>query len=199
MSGSSLSSDHPVDRADVTQLLHEFTAGEQEALEELLPLVYERLRHLARMQLSGERSDHTLRTTALVHEAYLKLVRHHDVDWQDRAHFFAVASRAMRQVLIEYARGKAAQKRGGGAHRLSLNEVTLRPEERADALVALDEALTRLKDVDERQSRVVEFRFFGGLSVEEAAVILDVSPSTVKRDWRTAKAWLYREMRQMMS
>ena len=166
-------------------------------LNELLPRVYDELHRQAHYQLRGDRPSPTLNTTALVHEAYFKLVDHHDVEWQDRSHFFAVAVRAMRQVIIDHARRRRAQKRGGDIPDLTLDEGRIQPDEQADRLIALDEALTRLEQFDERQSRVVECRFFGGLQVKETAEVLSVSSSTVKREWRTAKAWLHREMKRM--
>ncbi len=183
--------------SDVTALLIELRDGDREALDELLPCVYDELHRQAHYQLRGDRPSPTINTTALVHEAYFKLVDHHWVDWQDRSHFFAVAVRAMRQVIVDHARKRQAQKRGGGTPDLPLDEERIRPEAQADRLVALDEALTRLEQLDERQSKVVECRFFGGFKVAETADILDVSPTTVKRDWRTAKAWLHREMKRM--
>lgn len=179
---------------DVTRLLVQLKDGNRDALDRLLPIVYDELRHLARMQLRGGRSKQTLNTTALVHEAYFRLVDHHAVDWQDRSHFFAVASRAMRQVIVEYVRRRNALKRGGGRPKLTLNEGLVGMEERGDDLLALDEALSRLERFAPRQARIVECRYFGGLTVQEAAEALDLSPSTVKRDTRSAVAWLYREL-----
>ena len=183
--------------SEVTELLGRLHEGNREALDDLLPLVYDELHRLAHLKLRGDRPGVTLNTTALVHEAYFKLVDHHAVDWQSRSHFFGVAARAMRQVVIDRARRRQAQKRGGDAPKLTLDEERIAPVPQADRLVALDEALDRLETLDERQSRVVELRFFGGLTIEETAAALDVSPSTVKRDWRTAKAWLAREMKRM--
>lgn len=183
---------------EVTQLLVELREGDREVLDELFPVVYDELRRLARFQLQREHGARTLQTTALVHEAYFKLVDHHDVDWKDRSHFFAVAARAMRQVLVDRARRRNAKKRGGEASKITLQEEFLGSFDQDEAILALDEALKQLEQWDERQSRVVEYRFFAGLTVEEAAAVLDVSASTVKRDWRTAKAWLYREMQTML-
>ena len=180
--------------SDLTALLVRLSSGETAALDELLPAVYDELRRIARNQLRGERDEHTLRTTELVHEAYLKLVDHHELDWRDRQHFFAVAARAMRQVLVDHARQKVAAKRGGDAPEVPLDEVTLPRETKTEELIALDDALTRLADRDERAARVVECRFFGGYTIEETADVLDVSRSTVKRDWRGARAWLNREL-----
>lgn len=179
----------------VTRLLERLSEGDREALDRLFPAIYDELHRLAHLQLRGNRSN-TLKTTALVHEAYFKLVRHHEVDWQDRSHFFAVASRAMRQVLVERARRRNAQKRGGGERPLTLEEERLGSADQDEAIVALDEALGQLEEMDPRQAKVVECRFFAGMTIEETAAVLDVSSATVKRDWRTAKAWLYREMQR---
>lgn len=178
------------EEADVTALLVRLSNGEAAALDRLLPTVYEELRRVARNQLRDEREDHTLRTTELVHEAYEKLVSHSAVDWQDRQHFFAVAARAMRQVLVDHARKKTAEKRGGGASEVPLEQVTLPRETKTETLIALDDALDRLAEQDERAAKVVECRFFGGYTIKETADVLDVSRSTVKRDWRGAQAWL---------
>jgi len=184
---------------EVTQLLMAFSNGNQEALDRVMPLVYDELRRLAHRHLGRERSDHTLNTTGLVHEAYMKMAgyRAGQDKWQDRSYFFAVASRAMRRILVDYARGRLREKRGGGLQRIDLDEVLLFSEEQSAGLLALDEALERLDVFDERQSRIVEYRFFGGLKTEEIAQVLDISASTVKRDWRVARAWLYREMKQV--
>ena len=181
----------------VTQLLGELREGDREAFDELLPIIYEELHRLAHLKLRGNRPGGTLNTTALVHEAYFKLVNHHAVDWSGRTHFFAVAARAMRQVVIDRARRRQAQKRGGDVAKITLDESRIAVEAQAGRLLALDEALSLLEDFDERQAQVVEYRFFGGLTIEETAAALDVSASTVKRDWRTAKAWLAREMKRM--
>jgi RNA polymerase sigma factor (TIGR02999 family) len=182
------------DASDVTALLVRLSNGETAALDELLPAVYEELRRIAHNQLRGEREDHTLRTTELVHEAYLKLVDHNEVDWRNRQHFFAVAARAMRQVLVDHARKQAAAKRGGDAPEVPLHKVTLPRETKTEELIALDDALGRLAEQDERAAKVVECRFFGGYTIAETADVLDVSRSTVKRDWRAAQAWLNREL-----
>jgi RNA polymerase sigma factor (TIGR02999 family) len=182
------------DASHVTALLVRLSNGEEAVLDDLLPAVYEELRRIAHNQLRGEREDHTLRTTELVHEAYLKLVNHNAVDWQDRQHFFAVAARAMRQVLVDHARKKTAQKRGGDAPEVPIDQVTLPRETKTEQLIALDDALGRLAERDERAAKVVECRFFGGYTIEETADVLDVSRSTVKRDWRAAQAWLNREL-----
>ena len=179
----------------VTQLLIAYSNGNQHALDQLLPMVYHELRRIAELRMRRERSDHTLNATALVHEAYLKLMDQGDVSWQNRAHFFAISSRLMRQILIDYARKHNAEKRGGGTPDTILDGKEIALGERADELIALDEALDRLASFDERMARVVEYRFFGGLTIEETAEVLDISPMTVKRDWRKAKAWLYRELK----
>jgi RNA polymerase sigma factor (TIGR02999 family) len=175
-------------------LLLAWNRGEPDALDALLPLVYDELRRLAAHYLRGERSGHTLQATALVNEAYLRLIEVKQVQWQNRAHFFAMAARLMRRILVDAARSRGYQKRGGGAPVLSLDEALIVPTEPGEDLVALDEALTALAAVDARKSRVVEMRFFGGLSVEETAEALQVSRDTVMRDWKMAKLWLLREL-----
>jgi RNA polymerase sigma factor (TIGR02999 family) len=181
-------------RVGVTQLLQAWGQGEKAALEKLIPLVYKDLRRRAHYCMGRERPGHTLQTTALIHEAYLRLAGSKPVSWENRAHFFGIAARVMRQVLVDHARSRRYLKRGGGAQRVSLDEgLFVHPGLRRD-LVTLDEALTALAQCDERKARVVELRFFGGLSVDEAAEVLKVSPETVKRDWRLARAWLFREM-----
>lgn len=179
----------------VTQLLDDLRAGRHEAFDTLLPEVMDALRAIARRQLQNERADHTLNTTALIHEAYLKLVGRREMDWQSRAHFFAVAARAMRRVLVSYARQRNAEKRGGGAVRVTL-VTNLGPltESQEDELVALDAALQRLEQINLRHARIVECRFFAGLTIEETAEALGVSPVTVTRDWRMARAWLRHEL-----
>ncbi len=178
----------------VTELLADLSAGEREALDELLPIVYDELRIIAHRQLRGERSGHTLGTTALVHEAYLKLVNINRMTWRDRAHFFAVSARAMRRILVDYAIMKKARKRGGGRPDLSLDEAMAMADARSEDLIALDDALGRLEAMDPRHGRIVECRFFGGMSIAETAEALGVSPATVKRDWAAARAWLNREL-----
>jgi len=178
---------------EITQLLTEWGNGDRAALEKLMPLVYEELRRLAHHYLRRERAGHTLQTTALVNEAYLKLVGEREMRWQNRAHFFGVAAQMMRMVLVDYARSRRYAKRGGGARRESLDEALMVASHRAE-LVALDDALKGLAGIDERKSRVAELRFFGGLSVEETAEVLGVAPVTVMREWRLAKAWLHREL-----
>jgi len=179
---------------DVTRLLKAWTAGDERALEKLTPLVYEQLHRVAQRCMAGERSGHTLQTTALVNEVYLKLVDCGQMNWQDRAHFFAVSAQLMRRILIDFARSRSYQKRGGAAPHLSLDEAPSLCTEPAANLVALDDALKALAAVDERKSKVVELKFFGGLSVEETAEVLRVSSETVVRDWRLAKVWLLREL-----
>jgi RNA polymerase sigma factor (TIGR02999 family) len=180
---------------DVTHLLIQWSEGDSAALDALVPLVYDELRGLAQLYLSREKPGHTLSSTALVHEAYLRLVKQKDVSWQNRAHFFAVAARMMRRILVDHARKQGYAKRGGGAVTLSLDETIApaAPERQLD-LVALDDALEALAKLDERQSRMVELRFFGGLSIEETSEVLGVSAPTVKREWASARAWLYREI-----
>lgn len=181
---------------DVTILLKAWSRGDKKALDRLMPLVYDELHRVAQGYMARERPDHTLQPTALVNEAYLRMVDVSGVDWKDRAHFFAVCARQMRRVLIDRARARASEKRGSGERGLSLEE-SLLPEAEQDAdLVALDDALTRLAAIDPRKARVVELRFFSGLGIEETAAVLNVSPETVMRDWKMAKAWLYREMKR---
>ncbi len=179
---------------EVTQLLLDWSDGDQAAFDALMPLVYDELRQMAHRYMSRERPGHTLQTTALVSEAYLRLVDQKRVHWQNRAHFFAVAAQAMRRILIDYARKQSYAKRGGGAPKISLEEAAVMSQERAADLVALDQALITLASLDPQQSRVVELRFFGGLTIEETAEVLRLSVDMVKREWATAKAWLSREM-----
>jgi len=183
-------------QADVTALLQLLAQGNQEAAEKLIPLVYDELKRLASSYMRHERSDHTLQTTALVHEAYLKLVRQSSVNWQGRSHFFGIAAQLMRRILIDHARSHLRDKRGGAKLVLPLNEALAFSPEHSEELVRLDEALKRLSAIDPRQGRVVELRFFGGLSVEETSQFLCISAKTVKRDWAVAKAWLHAELRQ---
>jgi RNA polymerase sigma-70 factor, ECF subfamily len=179
---------------DVTLLLKELSTGNQDVLAELIPLVYDELRRLAAYHLRQERSNHTLQATALVHEAYLRLVDQRHVDWKNRSHFFGVAAHLMRRILLMHARRIHAAKRGGSAARISLDEAVVFTREHSAELVAIDELLNRLAALDPQQARVVELRFFAGLSVEETADLMGVSAATVKRDWAMAKAWLAREM-----
>ena len=181
--------------ADITALLAEVTKGNYAAQEKLVPLVYDQLKELARRYMRRERTDHTLQTTALVHEAYLKLVHQQSPNWQGRAQFFGIAAQLMRRILIDHARHHLREKRGGAQVVLPLNEVLAFSPEHSEDLLKLDEALDRLAKLDPRQSRIVELRFFGGLSVEETSKFLGVSPITVKRDWAVAKVWLYGELR----
>ena len=174
----------------VTSLLRQAQVGDRAALDELLPLVYRELRGIASRQLAGERPGHTLQPTALVNEAYLRLVDQHSVDWRNRAHFFSIAAETMRRVLVNHALGRRAEKRGAGQTLLALDEAASFPERREVDLILLDEALTRLAAFDRAQARIVEMKFFAGLSNEEVAEVLSTSESTVKREWRSAKAWL---------
>jgi len=177
---------------ELTILLSEWRAGDQAAFDRLLPIVYEELRRLASAYMRAERPDHLLQTTALVHEAYLRLVDHPEVSYETRSHFFAVAAQVMRHVLVDYARARCRAKRGGGAAPLPLEDVAVISDERAEEVIAVDAALEGLMAFDLRKGRIFELRHFGGLSVDEAAEVLKVSPATVARDWRMAKAWLRR-------
>ena len=179
---------------NITRLLLDWRNGDQMALDRLMPLVYEELRRMANHYMRNERRGHTLQTSALVNEAYLRLVDQENIEWQNRAHFFGVAAQAMRRILVDHARSRNYQKRGGGAQQVSLDEAMTLAGDRAAELIALDDALRELARMDERKSRVVELRYFGGLSLEETAEALGVSVPTVTRDWNTAKAWLMREM-----
>jgi len=177
---------------EVTLLLSALTRGDEGAASKLIPAVYDELRRLAGSYMRRERVDHTLQATALVHEAYVKLIEQRSVNWQSRAHFFGVAAQLMRRILIDYARGHSRQKRGGDHKKVSLDEAIIFDEQRADELLAVDDSLKRLAEMDPRQARIVEMRFFGGLSVEESAEVLKISPITVIREWNKAKAWLYK-------
>ena len=179
---------------EITGLLVAWSDGDESALDRLIPIVYEELRKLAHRYMSRERPGHTLQTTALVNEAYLRLVNWKEVQWQNRAHFFAVSAQMMRRILVDFARTRQYLKRGGGALQVSLGEAAALTECRTSDLVALDEALTALFEVDKRKGQVVEMRFFGGLSVKEASAVLKVSEETIMRDWRLAKVWLLREL-----
>lgn len=179
---------------DVTLLLVRLKGGDRGALDRLMPLVHDELRRLAQAHMRRERADHTLQATALAHEAYMRMVDLDRIDWRDRAHFFGVAAGVMRRILIDHARKRRAARRGGGAPHVPLEEGLRLADDRPDELVDLDEALERLAALDERQARIVELRFFGGLSVEETAAVLDVSPRTVKREWAVARAWLRAEL-----
>jgi RNA polymerase sigma factor (TIGR02999 family) len=181
-------------RPHVTELLLAWGRGDRSALDELAPLVLHELRRLARLQMRGERHNHTLQTTALVNETFLRLIDLRRIRWQDRAHFLALSARLMRRILVDYARSRNYQKRGGGASTVTLDDVIVSSPERGADLVALDDALEALARIDSRKGQVVELRFFGGLSIEETAEALNVSPETVQRDWRFAKVWLLREI-----
>ena len=189
-----------VDAANITRLLKAWGRGDQGALDELMPLVYTQLRAQARRYMRDERSGLTMQTTALVHETYLRLTRAEDVDWHDRVHFFALSAQIMRRILVDAARARAAQKRGGGAQRVEhsstvdLDQFPMADSEAASSICALDDALESLARIDPRRAKVIELRFFGGLSVQETADALQISPQTVMRDWRLARAWLAREL-----
>jgi len=184
-----------VSPSKVTQLLQQWSQGDNSALAELTPLVYEELRRLAHHYVAGQRSHHTLQTTALVNEAYLRLADQTSPRWENRAHFFAVAARAMRQILVSYARTQQAQKRGGGAFKVDLDEAALVSPEESREIVELHEALEQLSALDSRKAQIVELKFFGGLNYDEIAEVLKISRITVRRDWEFAKVWLYTELR----
>jgi RNA polymerase sigma factor (TIGR02999 family) len=180
----------------ITQLLQELRGGGRESLDEFLPVVYSELRRLAKSYLDRERDNHTLQPTALVHEAYLRLIGQKEIDWQNRAHFFGVSARLMREILIEYARMKNRQKRGGGFQtQILLDDAVSFDSGKELDVVSVDDALSKLEKLDERQGRIVEMKFFGGLTVEEIAEVLSISPATVKREWSTAKLFLLRELK----
>jgi RNA polymerase sigma-70 factor (ECF subfamily) len=181
---------------EITRLLVDWRKGDQAAFEQLIPLVHEELRRVAHRHMAHERAGHTLQATALVNEAYIRLIDVRQVNWQDRAHFFAMSSRLMRRILVDFARSKGYQKRGGGAQKVTLDEALIVSAEARHDLVAIDDALNALAVVDPRKAQVVEMRFFGGLSVEETAEALKVSVDTVMRDWKLAKAWLLRELKE---
>jgi RNA polymerase sigma factor (TIGR02999 family) len=183
-----------VSQQRVTELLVQWSHGDHAALAELTPLVYGELRRLAHRHMGGERPDHTLQTTALANEAYLRLADQTNPNWQNRAHFFAVAARAMRQILVSYARSNRAQKRGGGAFKIELDEAAILSPEQSQEIVDLHEALERLETLDSRKAQVVELKFFGGLNYEEIAEVLKIARMTVRRDWEFAKLWLYTEL-----
>lgn len=180
----------------VTELLASWSRGDVKAREELIPLVYAELRRLANSYLRRERSDHTLQPTALVHEAYLRLIAQRDIQWKDKGHFFAITAQLMRRILVDHARGHLAEKRGSGVTKVPLDDALVMTRERPGKLLVLDESLSRLARVDPRQAQIVELRVFAGLSVEETAEFLGISLATVKRDWRMAKAWLSREIEE---
>lgn len=179
---------------EVTQLLADWGKGDRTALDKLFPLVHSELRRIAQRQMSQERPGHTLQATALVNEAYLKLAGQQGFDWQNRAHFFAVCAQVMRHILIDHARAHARDKRGGGAVKVSLNDALVVAEDQAAHFIALDDALRVLERLDPQKGKIVELRYFGGLSIDEAAEVMNVSPRTVRREWQRARAWLYRMM-----
>jgi RNA polymerase sigma-70 factor, ECF subfamily len=184
----------------VTDLLVRWREGDRQALDSLMPLVYVELRRLANHYLQRERSDHTLQSTALVHEAFLRLAGQNPPQWQNRAHFFGIAARIMRQILVEYARAHNAEKRGGvNSCKLTLDDAIYLPKQVDVDLIALDNALNRLNDLDSQQSRIVELRFFAGLTIEDTSEVMGISAATVKRDWTSARAWLHREIAQSTS
>ena len=180
---------------DVTQLLHEWGSGDKEALNKLLPIVYDELHRLAASYMRKESPGHTLQTSALVHEAYMKLIDQKNVRWQNRAHFFGIAAQLMRRILVDHARRRARMKRGAGTQKLSLNEAMIVAADNAESFLSLDEALTRLSELDPKKCRIIEMKIFSGLSTEEIAEVEKVSVSTIEREWRKAKAWLHREIR----
>ena len=182
----------------VTLLLQQWSHGDNSALTELTPLVYEELRRLAHRYMEGQRADHTLQTTALVNEAYLRLADQTNPNWQSRAHFFAVAARAMRQILVSYARSQRSQKRGGGGARIKLDEAAIISPEQSKEIVDLNEALERLSTLDSRKAQVVELKFFGGLNYDEIGEVLKVARVTVRRDWEFARLWLYTELHNVV-
>lgn len=185
---------NPESPNEITQLLHEWSNGDELALEKLMPLVYQELRQMARQYMRSQHVGHTLQPTALIHEAYLKLAKQEEQNWQNRAHFFGVAAQAMRHILIDYVRNRNYQKRGGKEQRVEFDEKMIVSNERAVGLIELDEALKRLAELDERKSRVVELKYFGGLSNEEMAEVLNVSTKTIARDWHFSRSWLLREL-----
>ncbi len=183
-----------MDRSQITTLLQAYASGDQHALDELIPLVYNEMHSMAKGRLTGERSDHTYSATALVHEAYLKLVDFNRIDWKNRNHFFAIASQIMRNILVDYAVKQNAQKRGGNNKKVTLGDAHLKKEMNVEEILSIDQALRRLEELDERQAKIVECRFFGGLTIEETANTLGISEPTVNRDWKIARAWLNREL-----
>jgi len=190
----------PEPDGDVTLLLTEIRAGNQQAVSQLVPLIYDELRRMAAVYMRGERPGHTLQATALVNEAYMRLVGGQEVQWENRAHFFAIAAHTMREVLLDHARRHHAEKRGGlDARRVEMDDQLSIAADKLEDVLAIDEALERLAQIDARQSRLVELRFFAGLNVEEAAEVMGISPKTVKRDWRSARAWLHRELATVRS
>ncbi len=182
--------------SEITQILHDWNGGDEEAKERLLPFVYEQLKRQARILMSKERSNHTLQPTALVHEAFLRLSEETGIEWENRSHFYGIASHLMRQILIQHARMHTAEKRGNNQVHFSIHDLQIPLEQRADSIIVLDEALERLAKIDERQAKVVEMRFFGGFSNQEIAESLDITERTVIRIWKAAKFWLYGELNQ---
>jgi len=183
-----------ISQRQVTQLLLDWSDGDHEALNKLIPIVYQKLKRMARYYMRRERPDHTLQTSALVNEAYIRLVDYKKMRFQDRAHFLAVAAQAMRRILVEHARGHTRAKRGGDARKVSLDEAATLADEKASDMAALDVALNNLAEFDPRKSQIVELKYFGGLNIEETAEVIGVSPATVKREWNTARIWLHREI-----
>lgn len=181
---------------EVTQLLIEWSNGDKEALDQMMPLVYSELRRIAASHLRRERTEHTLQPTALVHEAYIRLINQQRANWQNRAQFFGVAAQMMRRILINHANERVAAKRGGGALKISLSEAESQMEITDSSLLALDESLTRLAQLDPRKSRIIELKFFGGLKIEEIAEVMQLSHATIEREWTLARAWLHREMQR---
>jgi RNA polymerase sigma factor (TIGR02999 family) len=179
---------------EVTRMLQEWSSGDRTALDKLIPLVYDELRRLAHHYMQRERASHTLQTTALVNEVYVRLIDQRNVGWKNRAHFFAISAKLMRRILVDYARSRASTKREGEAHKVSLDETAALSDGRDAEMIAIDDALKSLESIDPRISRVVELRFFGGLTIEEAAEVLETSHATIERDWNTARIWLYREI-----
>lgn len=185
---------------DVTRLLGQLSAGNQDVADKLVPLIYDELRRIAGAQMRGERSSHTLQATAVVHEAYMRMAGEQKIEWQSRAHFFAIAAKTMRRVLLDYARQRHAERRGGdGARKVDIDAELLIADDRLEDVVAMDRVLARLTEMDPEQGRMVELRFFAGLNVEETAEAMGISPRTVKREWRLAKAWLHRELATVKS
>jgi RNA polymerase sigma factor (TIGR02999 family) len=181
---------------DVTRLLQEWSKGNKAVLNDLVPIIYAELHRRAELYMRGERPNHTLQPTALINEAYLRLINYREMRWQNRAHFFAVAAQAMRRILVDHARRRKAEKRGDAAYTLSLDEAFALPEKRDIDLVALDDAINDLAAIDPQKSRMVELRFFSGLTIEETAAVMGVAPDTVRRHWNSAKAWLHREIQK---
>ena len=181
---------------EITKILHEWNGGDASAGERLLPFVYHELKRQARFLMASERSDHTLQPTALVHEAFLKLTGLNEIKWNDRKHFFRFVSQIMRQILVDYARLHAAEKRGNNTIHFSIDDLQIPAEERAEAILRLDEALEELASVDEKQAKIVEMRYFGGMKMDEIAEVLNISKRTVGREWQEARLWLYRELNQ---